>query len=77
LKDFLAFWQAKLEGPLYAVTVAHSKLIKPAELHAVDGVFRLQSTAPRTRIVHLINRGFLGLRAVTEGAQEAQNSIRT
>jgi uncharacterized protein Usg len=41
LKDFLSFWQLKLEGPLYAVTVAHSKLIKPAELRAVDGVFRL------------------------------------
>ena len=38
LKDFLAFWQEKLEGPLFAVTVAHSKLIKPAELRAVDGV---------------------------------------
>ena len=41
LKEFLAFWQAKLDGPLYGVTVAHSKLIKPAELRAVDGVFRL------------------------------------
>lgn len=41
LKDFLAFWQTKLEGPLVAVTVAHSKLVKPAELKAVDGVFRL------------------------------------
>src|SRR5258705_10697222 len=41
LQDFLAFWQQKLEGPLFAVTVAHSKLIKPAELRAVDGVFRL------------------------------------
>ena len=41
LKDFLSFWQQRLEGPLYAVTVAHSKLIKPAELRAVDGVFRL------------------------------------
>jgi uncharacterized protein Usg len=41
LKDFLCFWQQKLEGPLYAVTVAHSKLIKPAELRPVDGVFRL------------------------------------
>jgi uncharacterized protein Usg len=41
LKDFLAFWQEKLEGPLFSVTVAHSKLIKPAELRAVDGVFRL------------------------------------
>jgi uncharacterized protein Usg len=41
LKDFLALWETKLEGPLFAVTVAHSKLIKPAELRAVDGVFRL------------------------------------
>lgn len=41
LKDFLAFWENKLEGPLVAVTVAHSKLIKPAELKTVDGVFRL------------------------------------
>jgi len=41
LKNFLSFWGEKLEGPIYAVTVAHSKLIKPAELRAVDGVFRL------------------------------------
>ena len=41
LQDFLDFWQQKLEGPLFSVTVAHSKLIKPAELRAVDGVFRL------------------------------------
>ncbi len=41
LQDFLDFWQKKLEGPLVGVTVAHSKLIKPAELRAVDGVFRL------------------------------------
>src|ERR1700755_668207 len=41
LQDFLQFWQEKLEGPLYSVRIAHSKLIKPAELRAVDGVFRL------------------------------------
>ena len=41
LQGFLAFWKAKLEGPLHSVTVAHSKLIQPAELRAVDGVFRL------------------------------------
>src|SRR5258708_5787363 len=41
LKHFLAFWEKSLEGPLVAGTVAHSKLIKPAELRAVDGVFRL------------------------------------
>jgi uncharacterized protein Usg len=28
LRDFLAFWQEKPEGPLLSVTVAHSKLIK-------------------------------------------------
>jgi uncharacterized protein Usg len=41
LQDFLAFWQKQLEGPLHSVTVAHSGLIAPAELRAVDGVFRL------------------------------------
>ena len=41
LQRFLDFWQAKLEGPLHSVQVAHSKLIKPTELLAVDGIFRL------------------------------------
>jgi len=41
LQRFLAFWQRKLEGPLHSVTVAHSRLLQPAELRAVDGVFRL------------------------------------
>ena len=41
LHRFLAFWQEKLEGPLHSVRVAHCKLIKPAELKAVDGEFRL------------------------------------
>jgi uncharacterized protein Usg len=41
LQDFLAFWQEKLDGPLYSVIVAHSQLIKPAEFRAIDGVFRL------------------------------------
>jgi uncharacterized protein Usg len=41
LFKFLEFWQQKLQGPLFSVQVAHSKLIKPAELRAVDGVFRL------------------------------------
>ena len=41
LQHFLEFWQQKLEGPLHSVTVAHSRLIKPAELRPVDGVFRL------------------------------------
>ncbi len=27
LKDFLSFWQRSLDGPLFSVTVAHSKLV--------------------------------------------------
>ena len=41
LQRFLAFWQDKLEGPLHSVQVAHSKLIKPAELKAIGSEFRL------------------------------------
>jgi uncharacterized protein Usg len=41
LQRFLEFWRAKLDGALHSVTVAHSGLIKPAELKAVDGLFRL------------------------------------
>ena len=41
LQKFLAFWQEKLEGPLHSVQVAHCKLIKPAELKAINGEFRL------------------------------------
>lgn len=41
LTRFLEFWREKLEGPLHSVMVAHSGLIKPAELRTVDGVFRL------------------------------------
>jgi len=38
---FLEFWQKSLEGVLHSVTVAHSRLIKPAEIKPVDGLFRL------------------------------------
>lgn len=41
LQKFLEFWQHRLEGPLHSVTVAHSKLIAPAELKAVGSEFRL------------------------------------
>lgn len=41
LQRFLAFWQERLEGPLHSVQVAHSKLIKPAELKAIGSEFRL------------------------------------
>jgi hypothetical protein len=39
--SFPYFWETTLDGPPFAVTVAHSKLIKPAELHAIDDVIRL------------------------------------
>jgi uncharacterized protein Usg len=44
LHRFLAFWQDKLEGPLHSVQVAHCKLIKPAELRAINGEFRLHES---------------------------------
>jgi uncharacterized protein Usg len=42
LKAFLEFWSAKLDGPLFKVTVAHSTLVKPAELRLLDAPFRWQ-----------------------------------
>jgi uncharacterized protein Usg len=41
LNRFLNFWLEKLEGPLHSITVAHARLITPAEIRAVDGEFRL------------------------------------
>jgi uncharacterized protein Usg len=41
LERFLAFWKKNLDGALHSVRVAHSRLIRPAEIRAVDGVFRL------------------------------------
>ena len=41
LNKFLSFWQTKLEGALFRVTVAHNALIGPADLRAIDGEFRV------------------------------------
>lgn len=41
LHDFLAFWRRELEGPLHSITVAHSRLIRPAEITNVNGVLTL------------------------------------
>jgi uncharacterized protein Usg len=41
LTDFLHFWEANLDGPLYSVRVAHQKLIAPAEFSFVEGELRL------------------------------------
>ena len=41
LRKFLDFWHRELEGPLHSVQVAHSRLIRPAEFRAVDGIMTL------------------------------------
>ncbi len=41
LQGFLQFWRRSLEGILHSVTVAHCKLIKPAEIRAIGKEFRL------------------------------------
>jgi uncharacterized protein Usg len=41
LERFLAFWRKNLDGALHSVRIAHSRLIRPAEIRSVDGVFRL------------------------------------
>src|SRR5579863_714384 len=35
LMKFLAFWRDRLDGPLHSVRVAHTTLIKPAEIRNV------------------------------------------
>jgi uncharacterized protein Usg len=41
LMKFLKFWERTLDGALHAVRVSHCRLIKPADLRAIDGEFRL------------------------------------
>jgi uncharacterized protein Usg len=41
LKSFLDFWTANLEGKLYRVTVAHNRLVSPAELRLIGGEYRV------------------------------------
>lgn len=41
LREFLDFWEAHLDGPLYKVTVNHRQLIAPAELKLVDAAYSL------------------------------------
>ena len=33
LGKFLGFWEEQIEGPIHSVTVAHARLIKPAEIY--------------------------------------------
>jgi uncharacterized protein Usg len=41
LNRFLSFWEREIEGPLHSVTVAHARLIRPAELEMLGGAYRL------------------------------------
>ena len=41
LKSFLDYWTKHLDGPLFRVRVAHSVLIRPAELRLVGVELRL------------------------------------
>jgi len=42
LMKFLAFWPDRLDGPLHSVRVAHTSLIKPAEIRNVGAEILLQ-----------------------------------
>jgi uncharacterized protein Usg len=41
LRKFLDFWTRELEGLLYSVTIAHARLIKPAEFQTIGAEFSL------------------------------------
>jgi uncharacterized protein Usg len=41
LRKFLDFWVENLDGKLFKVRVAHSRLIRPGEIRMVDGAFVL------------------------------------
>jgi uncharacterized protein Usg len=41
LFGFLDFWRREIEGVIHSVTIAHTKLIKPAEFKAVEGIVTL------------------------------------
>ncbi len=41
LRRFLAFWQEKLEGPLFSVRVGHAHLLQPVEIRHVRREIRM------------------------------------
>ena len=41
LKAFLDFWSVKLDGKLFKVTVAHSALLRPAEVKLIGAEFKI------------------------------------
>lgn len=41
LRKFLDFWSRELEGPIHSVRLAHSALIRPAEVRFTDHEFTI------------------------------------
>jgi uncharacterized protein Usg len=41
LRKFLEFWSRNLDGKLFKVRVAHTRLIRPSEFQLVEGELRL------------------------------------
>jgi uncharacterized protein Usg len=41
LRKFLEFWSRNLDGKLFKVRVAHTRLIRPSEFRLVEGDLRL------------------------------------
>ena len=41
LKNFLDFWEANLDGPLYKVTVNHRSLIAPTDMKILAAQFAI------------------------------------
>jgi uncharacterized protein Usg len=41
LRDFLDFWESRLEGPLHSVKVAHRRLLSPTEVRVATTELRL------------------------------------
>ena len=46
LMQFLDFWSRNLDGKLYRVTVAHKKLVTPAELRLLSLIHISEPTRP-------------------------------
>jgi uncharacterized protein Usg len=41
LHRFLDHWRREIEATLHSIRIAHSALVKPAEVRMVDGIIRL------------------------------------
>lgn len=41
LARFLDHWRSEIEAMIHSIRIAHSGLVRPAELRAIDGEFRL------------------------------------